>query len=185
MTQFVFMHCMSSAAWLFALNGYANITSALTLKCTKIIYTLYLNECKSLSLAIILFGCPAAPSAQHLSATAKLNGLEVKCSSDTYCNVAIQVNGAVQSVAAYTTFNGLTSNMMYPICASAINRCGDYTETSVSHWTCKALWMIGTKSSWCIVTVPDAPPASTIGVLRLLINESATQLNITWSHIVR
>ena len=88
-----------------------------------------------------LFGRPAAPSAPHLSVTAKLNGLEVSCSSgdqDTYCNVTIQMNGAVQSVAANTTFNGLTSNMMYPISARVINRCGDYSETSALHWTCKA-----------------------------------------------
>eukprot|EP00731_Ephydatia_muelleri_P009779 Em0005g365a len=111
----------------------------------------------------------AAPSAPHLSVTAKLNGLEVSCSSgdqDIYCNVTIQMNGAVQSVAANTTFNELTSNMMYPISARVINRCGDYSETSASQWT-----------------LPEAPPTSTIRVLQSLINESATQLNISWSHI--
>ena len=93
------------------------------------------------SLSILLFGRPAVPNAPQLSVSAKLNGLEVSCSSgdqDTYCNVTIQMNGAVQSVAANTTFNGLTSNMMYPISARAINRCGDYSEKSASHWTCKA-----------------------------------------------
>ena len=89
-------------------------------------YTLYLNA-------------SATPSAPHLSITAKLNELGVNCFSgdqDTHCNVTIQMNGAVKSVAGNTTFNGLTSNMMYPISARAINRCGD-SETSAPHWTCK------------------------------------------------
>ena len=106
------------------------------------------------SLSILLFGCPAAPNAPQLSVSAKLNGLEVSCSSgdqDTYCNITILINGAVQSVAANTTFNGLTSNMMYPISARAINRCGDYSETSASHWTCKDWFIIGMKSSVCII----------------------------------
>ena len=48
------------------------------------------------------------------------------------------MNGAVKSTAAANaTFNRLTSNMMYQISARAINRCGDFSETSVSHWTCK------------------------------------------------
>ena len=111
----------------------------------------------------------------------------MNCSSgnqDTYCNVTIQMNGALQSVAANTTFNGLTSNMMYPISARAINRCGDYSETTASYWTCKSLLIIGMTSSWCIVSVPEAPLTSTISVIQSLINESATQLNISWSHIV-
>ena len=136
-----------------------------------------------------LYACPATPSAPHLSVSAELNGLEVSCSSgdqDTYCNVTIQMNGAVQSVAANTTFNGLTSNMMYPITARAINRCGNYSETSASQWTCKDLFIIGMKSSSSIIkiSVPEAPPTSTISVLQSLINDSATQLNISWSHIV-
>ena len=124
------------------IDSYANITSALILYNIYVFCTsICIGEAMLTSLSILLFGRPAAPNAPQLSVSAKLNGLEVSCSSgdqDTYCNVTIQMNGAVQSVAANTTFNGLTSNMMYPISARAINRCGDYSETSASQWTCKA-----------------------------------------------
>ncbi|KAL5493899.1 hypothetical protein EMCRGX_G015135 [Ephydatia muelleri] len=115
-------------------------------------------------------GDGSAPSTPHLSVTAKLNALEASCSfgdQDTYCDIIIMMNGAVKSTAAANaTFNRLTSNMMYQISARAINRCGDFSETSVSHWT-----------------LPEAPPTSTIRVHESLINGSVTQLNIYWSHI--
>ena len=67
--------------------------------CTSI--CIIIPEAMLTSLSILLFGRPAVPNAPQLSVSAKLNGLEVSCSSgdqDTYCNVTIQMNGAVQSV---------------------------------------------------------------------------------------
>ena len=85
--------------------------------------------------------CIAAdPGAPNLSVTAKFNELVLGCSygdEAVQCNVTIEINGTVVSIAANATFYGLVSNTLYPISARAINRCGDYSETSTSHWTCK------------------------------------------------
>ena len=83
---------------------------------------------------------PAAPRAPTLAAVAKLNGLQFKCSfgeDAIYCNVTMEMNGMVMSASMNGTFYGLVSNTLYPISARAINRCGDYSETSTSYWTCK------------------------------------------------
>ena len=45
----------------------------------------------------------------------------------------------VMSATANRTFYELVSNTLYPISARAVSRCGDYSETSTSYWTCKAV----------------------------------------------
>ena len=83
---------------------------------------------------------PAVPHAPTLAAVAKLNELQLNCSfgdDAIYCNVTMEINGTVMSATANSTFYGLVGNTLYPISARAINRCGDYSETSTSYWTCK------------------------------------------------
>ena len=85
---------------------------------------------------------PAAPHAPTLAAVAKLNELQLNCSFGDdiiYCNVTMEINGMVMSASMNGTFYGLVSNTLYPISARAINRCGNYSETSTSYWTCKAI----------------------------------------------
>ena len=83
---------------------------------------------------------PALPHAPTLAVAAKLNELLLNCSfgdDALYCNVTMEINGMVMSATANGTFYGLVSNTLYPTSARAINRCGDYSETNASHWTCK------------------------------------------------
>ena len=83
---------------------------------------------------------PAVPHAPTLAVAAKLNELKLNCSfggEAIYCNVTIEINGTMMSATGIRTFYGLVSNTLYPTSARAIIRCGDYSETSTSHWTCK------------------------------------------------
>ena len=84
---------------------------------------------------------PAVPCAPTTSVVvAKLNELQLKCSfgdDAIYCNVTMEINGMVMFASMNGTFYGLVSNTLYPISARAINRCGDYSVTSTSYWTCK------------------------------------------------
>ena len=83
---------------------------------------------------------PAVPYAPTLAVAARLYELQLNCSfggEAIYCNVTIEVNGTMMPATGNSTFYGLVSNTLYPTSARAINRCGDYSETSTSHWTCK------------------------------------------------
>ena len=83
---------------------------------------------------------PAVPHAPTLAVAAKLYELQLNCSfgSDAiYCNVTIEINGNIMSATGNSTFYGLVNNTLYNISAKSINRCGDYSETRTSHWTCK------------------------------------------------
>ena len=101
----------------------------------------FLSVCQFMNTTSVALYCiAAAPDAPNLSVTAKLNELVLGCcygDEAVKCNVTIEINGTVVSIAANATFYGLVSNTLYPIHARAINRCGDYSETSTSHWTCK------------------------------------------------
>ena len=83
---------------------------------------------------------PAVPHAPTLAVAAKLHELQLNCSFGSEaitCNVTIEINGTMMSATGNSTFYGLVSNTLYPTSARAINRCGDYSKTSTSHWTCK------------------------------------------------
>ena len=94
-----------------------------------------------LHLVTFSFCLPAAPRAPTLAVVAKLKELKLKCSFGgdvIHCNVTMEINGMVMSASMNGTFYGLVSNTLYPISARAINRCGDYSETTnVSYWTRK------------------------------------------------
>ena len=90
---------------------------------------------------------PAVPHAPTLAVAARLYELQLNCSFEgeaIYCNVTIEINGMMMSATGNSTFYGLVSNTLYPTSARAINRCGNYSETSTSHWTCK----FNVTSSW-------------------------------------